>query len=375
MKWTKRKPKKIKEFSVASQRQLIIWRFKKHKVAVVSGFIVLILYFIAVFCEFLAPSLPDLHSAKYLYAPPQRIHFILKTENGDKFIPHVYGYDSKVNQESLATEFTINQDLIIPISMFVKGETYKMWGLFEGDLHLIGSVEVGQPFYLLGADRMGRDILSRVIYGARVSMSIGLVGVLFSFLLGILLGGISGYYGGMIDIVIQRITEFLRSIPTIPLWMALAAAIPETWSALQTYFAITIILSFISWTGLAQVVRGRFYSLKTEDFIIAARLNGCNEMTIIFKHMVPSFISHIIASVTLSIPRMIISETALSFLGVGLQAPVISWGVLLKEAQNIRTIATAPWLLIVPAVFVIITVLAMNFLGDGLRDTADPYNT
>jgi len=228
--------------------------------------------------------------------------------------------------------------------------------------------------YLFGGDSMGRDLASRVIYGTRVSMSIGFIGVIISLFLGILLGGISGYYGGPMDNFIQRLTEFLRSIPTIPLWMGLAAAIPLSWPPLRVYFAITLILSLIQWTGLARVVRGKFFSLKTEDFVTAARLDGCSEIRIILHHMVPSFVSHIIASVTLSIPGMILSETSLSFLGIGLRPPVVSWGVLLQEAQNIRSIAACPWLLFFPGVSVVIAVLALNFLGDGLRDAADPYN-
>ncbi|MCB0141068.1 MAG: ABC transporter permease, partial [Caldilineaceae bacterium] len=240
------------------------------------------------------------------------------------------------------------------------------------NIHLIGPEDPDAPMYLLGADRLGRDLLSRLIYGTRISMTIGLVGVALSFVLGILLGGISGFYGGAIDNLIQRVIEFIRSIPSVPLWMALAAAVPSDWSPLRIYFMITIILSLIGWTGLARVVRGRFLAMRTEDFVMAARLDGSNELRTIWKHMVPSFFSHIIASLTLAVPGMIIAETALSFLGLGLRPPVVSWGVLLQEAQNIRSVATAPWLLI-PGLAVVVTVLALNFLGDGLRDAADPY--
>jgi peptide/nickel transport system permease protein len=360
---------------MAGQWQLMWWRFRKHKLALVSGIIVILIYLMALFCEFLAPSLPATYSRDYMYAPPQRVKFIIRNETETKWQLHVNGYDVYLNKEALRHEFTLSEEKIIPIGFFVKGESYKMWGLFNADRHLIGPMDPEQPFFIFGADRLGRDILSRVIYGSRISMSIGLVGVIMSLFLGVLLGGISGYFGGLVDTIIQRIIEFLRSIPTIPLWMGLAAAIPKTWSAIQVYFAITVILSFISWTGLARVVRGRFLSLKTEDFVVAARLNGCSELRIIMKHMVPSFLSHIIASVTLSIPRMIISETSLSFLGIGLQPPVVSWGVLLQESQNVRSVSSAPWLLMVPAFFVILAVLTMNFLGDGLRDAADPYNT
>jgi peptide/nickel transport system permease protein len=226
--------------------------------------------------------------------------------------------------------------------------------------------------YLLGADRLGRDLFSRMIYGTRVSMTIGMVGVTLSLVLGVLLGGVSGYYGGTVDLLIQRVMEILRSMPTIPLWMGLAATIPTYWSPVLVYFMITIILSVIGWTWLAQAVRGKFYSLKTEDFVIAAKLDGCSELQVIVSHMVPSFMSHIIATLTLAIPQMIIAETALSFLGIGLRPPVVSWGVLLREAQNVRVLATSPWLFL-PGVAVIVAVLALNFLGDGIRDAADPY--
>ena len=254
----------------------------------------------------------------------------------------------------------------------MKGDPYLLWGLIPMDVHLVGPVDPTRAIYFLGGDRLGRDLLSRVIYGARVSLSIGLVGVFFSLFLGILLGGLSGYYGGSFDLIIQRVIEFVRSIPTIPLWMGIAAAIPPRWPPLQVYFGITVILSLIGWTGLARVVRGRFLSLKNEDFVMMAELDGASTLRIIFRYLMPSFMSHIIASITLSIPHMIISETALSFLGLGLREPVVSWGVLLQDAQTVRSVISATWLLY-PALFVIITVLAMNFLGDGLRDAADPY--
>jgi peptide/nickel transport system permease protein len=263
-----------------------------------------------------------------------------------------------------------------PISFFVHSYPYKFWGLFETDLHFVGANvdpnDLNQTFYLLGSDRLGRDQLSRILYGTRISLSIGLVGMTMSFFLGILLGGISGLYGGMIDTVIQRIIEFLRSVPTTPLWMALSAALPPTWPPVRVYFGITIILSFISWTGLARVVRSKFLSLREEDFVMAARIAGTGEMRIIFSHLLPSFLSYIIASLTLSIPGLILSETSLSFIGLGLRPPTISWGVLMKEAQNLVVVAKAPWLLI-PGLFIVVTVLSFNFMGDGLRDAADPY--
>ncbi|MDE0464020.1 MAG: ABC transporter permease [Caldilineaceae bacterium] len=359
--------------SVASQWQLMWWKFRKHRMAMVGGVVTLIIYAIAIFVEFLSPSSPGVIRADYTWAPPQRLHFLRQTEQGLRWDPYVNGYKVEIDPEALKRTFVIDEEQIVDIGFFVRGEPYKMWGLWESDLHLVGSTDAEVPVYFLGADRMGRDLLSSMIYGTRVSMSIGLLGVFLSFFLGILLGGISGFYGGTTDNLIQRVIEFIRSIPTIPLWMGLAAALPTDWPPLRIYFGITIILSFIGWTGLARVVRGRFLSLRTEDFVMAARLDGASELTTIWRHMVPSFFSHIIASLTLSIPGMILAETSLSFLGLGLRRPVVSWGVLLQEAQNIRSVATAPWLLI-PGLAVLVAVLALNFLGDGLRDAADPYN-
>ncbi len=359
---------------VASQWQLIWWKFRKHKLAMAGTIITIILYLIAIFAEFLAPFPGDMYKASYTYAPPQSIHILQKDDSGSTFRPYVNGYKVTIDPVALRREFVIDESKQSPIGFFVEGEPYRLLGFIPMDTHLIGPINKGDPFYLFGADKLGRDIFSRVIFGARISMSIGLVGVFLSLILGILLGGISGYYGGAIDDMIQRTIELLRSIPTIPLWMGLAAAIPMHWPPLRVYFAITIILSLVGWTGLARVVRGKFMSIKTEDFVTAARLDGASEIRIIFHHMVPSFTSHIIASVSLSIPRMILSETSLSFLGIGLRPPVVSWGVLLTEAQNVRAVATAPWLLFVPGIAVVIAVLSMNFMGDGLRDAADPYS-
>jgi len=359
--------------SVASQWQLMWWKFRKHRLAMAGGIVTLIIYLIALFVEFLSPSSPGVIRADYTWAPPQRLHLLRQTEEGLRWGPYVNGYKVEIDPEALKRTFVIDEEQVVNIGFFVRGEPYKMWGLWETDLHLVGSTDAAIPVYFLGADRMGRDLLSSMVYGTRISMSIGLLGVFLSFFLGILLGGISGFYGGTVDNLIQRVIEFIRSIPTIPLWMGLAAALPTDWPPLRIYFGITIILSFIGWTGLARVVRGRFLSLRTEDFVMSARLDGASELTTIWRHMVPSFFSHIIASLTLSIPGMILAETSLSFLGLGLRRPVVSWGVLLQEAQNIRSVATAPWLLI-PGLAVLVAVLALNFLGDGLRDAADPYN-
>lgn len=357
---------------LASQWQLMWWRFRKHKLALVSGIVIILVYLVAVLVEFLAPFPPHRMISQLAYAPPQRLRLWEKTDEGLKFGMYVYGYASKIDVLSLQRTFTVDKEQKLAVRFFAKGAPYRLWGLIASDRHLIGPVDPQAPMYLLGADRLGRDLFSRMIYGTRVSMTIGLVGVTLSLVLGVVLGGVSGYYGGLVDLLIQRVMEILRSMPTIPLWMGLAAAIPAYWSPLLVYFMITIILSVIGWTWLAQAVRGKFYSLKTEDFVIAAKLDGCSELQVILSHMVPSFTSHIIATLTLAIPQMIIAETALSFLGIGLRPPVVSWGVLLREAQNVRVLATSPWLFL-PGVAVIVAVLALNFLGDGIRDAADPY--
>jgi len=357
----------------ASQWQLIWRKFRRHKLAMGSGVLVLVIYFVAVFVEFFAPALPGEHDAQFTYAPPQRVRLFRSTEDGLKIGLYAYGLSSEVDDESFRRVYETNENDVIRMGFFVRGPEYEMWGgVFTGDLHFFGPKDPDRKVFVLGADRLGRDVLSRMIYGSRVSMSIGLVGVAISLVLGVLLGGISGYFGGIADTFIQRIIEFLRSIPEIPLWMGLAAAIPLVWPPLRVYFAITVILSLVGWTGLGREVRGRFLSLRDEDFVTAARLDGASELRVIGVHLVPSFMSHIIASLTLAIPQMILSETALSFLGLGLRPPVVSWGVLLQEAQNVRSIANAPWLFW-PGVAVVIAVLTLNFLGDGLRDAADPY--
>ncbi len=365
--------KEDEKLYVASQWQLIRWRFKQHKVAVVSTWVLGLFYLIAIFAEFVAPFDPHDFKARYVLAPPQPIHFV-DAEGTFSLRPFVYDHIQERDPETLRRIYSEDTSKKHFIYFFERGTPYKMWGLFETNLHLFGLGEASDvTLFLLGSDDLGRDIFSRIIYGARVSLSIGLTGVLLSFVLGVLLGGISGYFGGTIDIIIQRVIEFLRSIPSIPLWMGLAAAVPPDWPPLRTYFMITILLSFIGWTGMARQVRGRFLSLREEDFVLAARLLGASEARIIFMHMVPSFYSHIIAVLTLSVPGMILAETSLSFLGLGLRPPVISWGVMLKSAQNISSVALAPWLLL-PVVAVIITILAFNFMGDGLRDAADPYS-
>lgn len=357
---------------VASQSKLIWWRFRKHKLALFSGGVLILVYLAVLFAEFLAPFPQERRSVQYSYAPPQSLRFFTSSPAGVQFSPHVLGYNSELHPESLRRIFTIDHEKVVPVRFFVEGEPYKLLGFIPAKLRLLGPVNKDDPMYLFGADRLGRDVLSRMIFGTRISMTIGLMGVTISLVLGILLGGISGFFGGAIDLSIQRVIEFIISIPSIPLWLGLSAALPPSWSPIQIYFAITIILSLRGWTGLARVVRGRFLSLREEEFVMAARLDGSSEMRLILLHMLPSFMSHIIATVTLAIPEMILAETSLSFLGLGLRAPAVSWGVLLQEAQNVRSVVQAPWLL-TPALGVILAVLAFNFLGDGLRDAADPY--
>jgi len=359
---------------VASQWRLIWWKFTRHRIAVAAGGIVFTMYLVGLFAEILSPADPNATAARFTYAPPQTIHFLQRDAGGGThFVPHVFGYKMQLDQNSLRRTFVPDPAQQIPLGFFVKGAPYQMWGFIPWDRHLIGPLKKGDPFYLLGADRLGRDMLSRIIYGARVSMSIGLVGVFLSLMIGVVLGGVSGYYGGQVDNIIQRLIEFLRSMPTIPLWMGLAAAIPLAWPPLGVYFMITLLISLIGWTSLAREVRGRVMALRDDDFVIAARLDNVSQFRIITRHLVPAFASHIIAVTTLAVPEMILAETSLSFLGIGLQPPIVSWGVLLKEAQNVNTVATAPWLLL-PGLAVVIAVLSLNFLGDGLRDAADPYS-
>jgi peptide/nickel transport system permease protein len=361
-------------FASASQWQLVWWSFRKHKLAMVGAVVTLLIYIVAAMPDFFAMSDPNQQNARTVYHPPHPLHlFDTNAEGGWIFRPHVKAMQLKRDPVTLAPIYSPDQDRRIDLRFFVEGYPYKLFGLIDANTHLVGSGDLRQPIFFLGSDRLGRDVWSRMVVGCQISMSIGLVGVALSLVFGIILGGISGYYGGKTDFVIQRVIEFILALPTIPIWLALAAALPQDWPALLHYFMITLILSLIGWAQLARVVRGRFLSLRTEDFVTAARLDGASEKRIIFRHMLPSFMSHIVASVTLAIPAMILAETALSFLGLGLQPPVISWGVLLREAQNIRSIVTAPWLF-APGMAVVVAVLALNFLGDGLRDAADPYN-
>ncbi|RVI52269.1 ABC transporter permease [Sinorhizobium medicae] len=367
---------KVVTLEAAGQWTLICQRFLRHKIAAFAAGIILVLYLIGAFAEFLAPGLPNASRPQYTFAPPQRISLFTHTDNaGTRFLPHVKGYRIEIEPKALRRSFVVDEAKIIPIGFFVKGAPYKLWGVIPMETHLVGPLDAREPMYLLGSDRLGRDLMSRLIYGTRVSMSIGLVGVAISLTLGVVMGAVSGYYGGWVDTLIQRVIEIVSAMPTIPLWLGLAAAIPLSWSPLSVYFMVTLIVSLLSWTGLAREVRGRFFALRGDDFVTAARLDGAGERRIIFRHILPSLTSHILAVVTLAIPTMIVAETSLSFLGVGLKPPVVSWGVLLQDAQNVRTVATAPLLLIWPSLAVVLAVLSFNFFGDGLRDAADPYDT
>ena len=371
-------PKAIEKLSpvqervyLASQLRLMWWKFKRHRAALVSGIFLLLIYGSILISEFLAPySLGDRH-VDNIYMPPQQVHLF---HEGQFVGPFVYGTTYHLDMDILKREYPIDPNRIEKLRFFCQGDPYRFWGLFEARLHLFCAAKGAPGVFLLGTDRLGRDVLSRIIYGTRISLTIGLIGITVSFLLGISIGGLAGYYGGWVDLVVQRIIEVLQSLPSIPLWLALAAIMPVDWSPVVVYFGITIILGLIDWTGLARAVRSKLLSLREEDYVLAAELMGAGPRRIIFRHLIPGFMSHLIASATITIPTMILGETALSFLGLGLRPPVTSWGVLLNEAQNINVVALYPWL-ILPVVPVILVILAFNFLGDGLRDAADPYHT
>ncbi len=354
----------------AGQWRLMWRRFRKHRVAVWAGVLVVTLYLAAALCEFLAPYGLEHRDTAVPLAPPQRLHFF--DDDGFHLRPFVFGLEGFRDPVTLRKTYVEDRSRRCPLRLFVRGDGYRMWGLVPADRHLFGT-DSGGTMFLLGTDSLGRDVLSRILYGARVSLTIGLLGVGLSFLLGLAIGTASGYFGGWTDHVIQRLIEILRSFPAIPLWMALSAALPAWWSPLAVYFGITVLLSFVGWTGLAREVRGKILALREEDFATAAMLAGAGRWRIMWRHLLPSFMSHIIVSLTLAVPGMILGETALSFLGLGLRPPITSWGVLLKDAQNVQAVAYHPWLL-APVVFVVLTVLAFNFLGDGLRDAADPYS-
>jgi peptide/nickel transport system permease protein len=358
---------------IAPPWKLMWWRFRKHKLAVLSAGLLFIFYFVAFFCEFVSPYDPDQALIQFKQVRPTYIHFF--DVEGRLQAPFIYQHKRTMNPQTFEITYSeVPEAGAYPIEFFVRGSKYKFLGFWESDLHLFGipSAKDQQGIFLFGTDRLGRDMFSRISYGARLSLSMGMVSVFMSLILGVVLGGISGYYGGSVDIGIQRVIEFIRTIPTIPLYMTLAAALPVDWPVERVYFGITMIIAVVGWTFLARVVRGRFLAMREEDFVLAARLNGSSEIRIILRHMVPSFLSYIIAALTLNIPNMILAETGLSFIGLGLRAPAISWGVLLQEATNISSLMLAPWVL-TPGFAVVISVLAFNFVGDGLRDAADPY--
>jgi peptide/nickel transport system permease protein len=355
--------------SVASNWTLVWWRFRKHKLALLSAALLIGFYAVVVCPDFFSTQDPELTDARQAFIPIQTVHLL----NNGAFDPWVPAAVGKRNPVTLRMEWGTDPNRKIRIGFFVQGYAYRFLGLVETRVHLIGSIEPNQRIFLLGTDRLGRDQWSRIMHATQTSMTIGLVAVTLSVILGVFLGGISGYFGGKTDQVIQRLIEILQSVPTIPIWLALSAALPRDWTPLQVFFAITVILSLVGWTTLGREVRGRFLALREEDFVLAAELAGASQARIIFRHMVPTFLSHIIATSSLAIPVMIINETSLSFLGLGIRPPAISWGVLLQEAQNIQTLALAPWLLL-PGLVVIVAVLAFNLVGDGLRDASDPYS-
>ncbi|WP_114377048.1 ABC transporter permease [Elioraea thermophila] len=361
--------------ATASGWRLFWLRFRRHRVAFVSLWIVVALYGVAAFAEFLAPHPPDRTMGRYTYAPPQPfgLFWTDPTTGETAFRPHVDGYRVEIDPVALRRSFVPDATRPVDVCLFPRVEPYRLWGVVPLEHRLFGPCDPNDPFFLFGADRLGRDVLSRTIHGTRISLSVGLIGVALSLLLGIAIGGAAGYVGGALDAAVQRVSEVLRSLPTIPLWLGLAAALPREWDPLTIYFAITVLLSLIGWIELARVVRGRFLALRGEDFVLAARIEGMHPVRVVMRHMVPQVTSHVIATATLAIPAMILAETALSFLGLGLQPPLVSWGVLLQEAQNIRSVAAAPWLFL-PGGAVVLAVLCLNFLGDGLRDAADPYD-
>ena len=369
------KPKSIsnsfdESYFLASQRQLIWRKFRRHRLAMFSLLVILFLYSIAIFAEFYAINDHQKRHVKYAKAPPHTLRFV-DADGNFHFLPFVYELKQELDMDTLQRNYIEITAKRYHLRFFVQGEPYKLLGLFDSNIHLIGVDEPG-VYFPFGTDNLGRDLFSRTMHAARISLSIGFLGVVISFCLGCLIGGISGYFGGTVDLVIQRMIEFIISIPQIPLWMALAAALPPEWSSTKVYFGITVVLAMVGWTTLARAVRGKLLELREADFVMAARISNMSDFNIIVKHLLPSFASFLIVVLSLSVPGMILAETALSFLQIGIRPPAVSWGVLLQDAQNVRSLSQSPWLLI-PGLFVIVTVLAFNFLGDGLRDAADPY--
>lgn len=358
------------EYTVAPQHQLIWRKFKRHRVALVCLYVIILMYSLAIFAEFMTPYGAFQRHSSYIYAPPTPIRFI--DESGRfHFRPFVYQITTELDTRTFRRIYTEDTSEMFFLRFFVRGEPYRLLGIIPTNIRLFG-IDQGGHLFLAGTDALGRDLFSRMLLGARTSLFVGLLGLALGFVLGLFFGGVSGYYGGGIDTLIQRLIEFLQSLPTLPLWMALAALVPAHWSPIQVYFGISLVLATIGWTGLARVVRGKLISLREEDYIMAAKLAGVSEGAIIVRHLLPGFASYLIVHLTLAVPGMILGETALSFLGLGIQPPAVSLGTLLQDAQNVQTVTISPWLLI-PGGLVVIIVLAFNFMGDGLRDAADPY--
>jgi peptide/nickel transport system permease protein len=372
-------PAAVRPEAMLSPWELTLRRFVRHKLGMASFFLLIVLYVMALGCEFLAPTTRNWRNLAYSYCPPQPVQFSF----GDGFYVNAMSrYDDPV---TFARSYTIDESVRVPLGFFVRGEPYKLWNLINWDRHffgidraaLAGTALATAPevvFYPLGSDKYGHDVLSRLIYGARISLSVGIISIIVTFILGVTLGGVSGYVGGGWDNFIQRLIEVINSLPQLPLWLALGAIFPAVWSPLTVYFCVTIVLSLIGWTGLARVVRGKILSLREEDYAVAARLLGASHARVLFRHLVPGFTSHIIVTLTLSVPGMILGETVLSFLGLGLRPPIVSWGVMLQDCQNLQTVANYPWLL-APVLFIVLTILSFNFAGDAMRDAADPYSS